>query len=46
MSQAIHRPLISVEEYLAAELQSDVRHEYLAGIVVLETTVQYKVVAR
>lgn len=34
MSQATYRSSISVEDYLAGELQSDVRHEYLAGEVV------------
>jgi Uma2 family endonuclease len=33
MSAAISWNLVSVEEYLAAELDSPVKHEYLAGVV-------------
>jgi Uma2 family endonuclease len=33
MSAAVKWNLVSVEEYLAAELESPVKHEYLAGVV-------------
>jgi Uma2 family endonuclease len=33
MSAAVKWNLVSVEEYLAGELESPVKHEYLAGVV-------------
>ena len=33
MSAALKRNLISVDEYLAGELKSPVKHEYLGGFV-------------
>jgi Uma2 family endonuclease len=33
MARTISRPILNVDEYIAGELASDVRHEYLAGDV-------------
>jgi hypothetical protein len=33
MSAALKRDLVSVDDYLASELRSPVKHEYLAGVV-------------
>jgi len=32
-AEAAHHQLVSVEDYLAGELTSEIKHEYLGGIV-------------
>jgi Uma2 family endonuclease len=34
MSQSAHRPHYSLEEYLRLEAMSNVRHEYVEGVIV------------
>ena len=33
MSNRAHRPLISEQEYLEGELHSDIKHEYIDGVI-------------